>query len=269
VRRLEVVTLVVFANACGLVHYEPAAGDGGATDAGEPPPLPTGLFAHWKLDESTGTTAVESEQGFDGSLSGSPTWSPTEGQVAGALAFNGTSGAVAACSLDDCSNALDDLAAMTVTAWIRPNSMGQNGTARIALKGASDSSTGWRIEFNGTNAIQFSIRGDTSDASFTTIDDAIQMTPTAWQHLAVTWDGVSTPAGIRIFIDGVESSYANTDQDGGSMAISDAADPLVIGNSGPAGNRAFDGLIDDVRIYSRVLSASEVQNLYRATCGGC
>lgn len=56
--------------------------------------LETGLVGHWKLNESSGPTAVDSSSsGNNGTFTNSPT--PTTGQVAGALEFSGDTGATA------------------------------------------------------------------------------------------------------------------------------------------------------------------------------
>ena len=75
-----------------------------------------------------------------------------------------------------------------------------------------------------------------------------------WQHVAITYDGSRTSHGIKIYIDGqLEPQQVNHDflnQDFGA-----AEQPVRIGG----GSHDFSGSIDDVRLYDRNLSASEVQ----------
>ena len=75
-----------------------------------------------------------------------------------------------------------------------------------------------------------------------------------WQHFAITYDGSRTSHGIKIYIDGqLEQRQVNHDflnQDSGA-----AEQPVRIGG----GSHDFSGAIDDVRLYDRNLSASEVQ----------
>jgi len=80
-----------------------------------------------------------------------------------------------------------------------------------------------------------------------------------WQHIAVTWDGTNQGTGIHIYTDGIEQAYQETGNDG--TGVSDVGVPLTIGNRNE-NDRTFDGLIDDVRIYNRVITASEVWSLY-------
>jgi len=71
----------------------------------------------------------------------------------------------------------------------------------------------------------------------------------AWSHLAATYDG----AVARLFVNGTEvASRPQT----GSMTVS--ADPLTIGGNTYSGQN-WSGLIDEVRIYNRALSSTEIQ----------
>ena len=70
-----------------------------------------------------------------------------------------------------------------------------------------------------------------------------------WQHLAATYDGTVA----RYYVDGVEVAARATS---GSVGTSNV---WRIGAYGGTPGGFFDGLVDDVRIYNRALSAGEVQ----------
>lgn len=79
-----------------------------------------------------------------------------------------------------------------------------------------------------------------------------------WQHVVITHDSSTTNAPI-FYINGV---YVTTSGWSASGTVkSDALALMCIGN-GINGDRAFDGLIDDVRVYNRALSAGEITALY-------
>ena len=76
-----------------------------------------------------------------------------------------------------------------------------------------------------------------------------------WVHLLATYDGTRTAASIQLYIDGVRADHkANLDGINQSFA---SDEPVRIG----AGNSNFHGLVDDVRIYDRVIESAEVTSL--------
>ena len=137
---------------------------------------------------------------------------------------------------------------MTVAAWINPASAGTADAGRIVDKGD------WFFRLTRDLSLRF-------DASqYAAKGSADLIAANTWQHVAATWDGSRDAAHIHIYIDGVPSD---------SVAISgvgpprrDSSSPFVIGNRSD-GARGFDGGIDDVRVYGRVLSASEIHTLAR------
>ena len=70
-----------------------------------------------------------------------------------------------------------------------------------------------------------------------------------WTHLAVTFDGTS----LRLYVNG---NLEQTTAVSGAMSGSDG--PLRIGGNA-VWDEWFDGLIDELRIYSRALSPTEIQ----------
>lgn len=81
-----------------------------------------------------------------------------------------------------------------------------------------------------------------------------------WHHAA----GVRDTGAVlnRIYLDGAQAgTTAITGSSSGSL---DNSDPFLIGayNSGSGPERFMDGLIEDVRQYSRALSADEILNIY-------
>mgnify|MGYP001980151636 CR=1 FL=1 len=75
------------------------------------------------------------------------------------------------------------------------------------------------------------------------------------------WDGGAAGAGASIYVDGQEVTNSRTD--GTGTLLSDAANTFNIGSRGGT-DAFFNGLIDDVRIYDRALSAEEIQALYQS-----
>jgi Concanavalin A-like lectin/glucanases superfamily len=78
--------------------------------------------------------------------------------------------------------------------------------------------------------------------------------PNRWSHIVLTYDGSVT----RIYANGSELSSVTTTGNEHSETFNN---PLRIGMSDPLESNYFMGLIDDVGLYNRVLSASEIQAL--------
>jgi TM2 domain-containing membrane protein YozV len=213
----------------------------------QPAPPPSGLVAAWGFNEGTGTTVADvSGNNNTGTITGA-TWS-TQGRFGGALTFNGTSNVVVVNS----APSLNLTAAMTVSAWVYPTAS-QSGWRTIVQRQvdayflhASNSAGALRPAgggtFNGTNTY---VGGPSAIAVNT------------WTHLAVTYDG----ATIRLFVNGTQ--VATTPQTG---SIETNTNPLRIG--GNTYGEYFQGRIDDVRIYSRALTATDIQSDMAVSVGG-
>lgn len=82
-----------------------------------------------------------------------------------------------------------------------------------------------------------------------------------WQNWAFTYDGSQAASGTKIYLNGANQSFT-TITNTLSGVINNAL-PLKIGTFGTSPNRYFNGLIEMVTIYKRVLSPKEVIGLYR------
>ena len=233
------------------------AGAGGATA--------TGPIAHWKLDDSVGTTAIDSEGGHDGTLVNSPTW--VAGRIGDALNFDGSNDYV-----DLTSDAeLDDVfvGGATVMAWIQPGGWGEAGYGRIFDKSSSPSSTndGWVIRMNVDNGgiINFG-QGFTGGRGWWAIPNG-SISLDTWQHIAVAYDSSSTANDPVIYVDGSPLLVTEKDTPSGDIR-SDAPIDLRLGNYAGGTTHTFDGIIDDARIYDRILGAAEIADIAGGGGGG-
>jgi hypothetical protein len=223
--------LLVFAvGALALVLILAAAGRSG----------PSGLVAAYGFDETSGaTTADLSGNGNTGTLVGATR--TTAGRFGGALSFDGTNDSV---NVPD-SASLDLTTGMTVEAWVQPDILAtkwrtvaakdQTGRLAYALYANRNTSRPWTEIYAGG-----AVRG----AAGTT-----QLPVAQWTHLATTYDG----AALRLYVNGTQvssTSYA------GSIVVSSGL--FRIGGNSIWGEW-FDGLIDEVRVYNRALSAEEIQ----------
>jgi len=210
-------------------------------------PIPSDkLFGYWKLDEMNGTTTTDNSDSDNiGTLVGDPSW--TVGRVNGALIFNGTSDYV---QISDSPKF--DMKDFSVAAWIKFKTSISN--ARIVTQQAA-TFDGWGLSIVAnriTPVAQLDISNPFSRG--TALNDD------TWHHVAMTRD---TAKGIvTVWVDGVAVGTQTT----ASTATYDVAAPITIGSNGGLWH-FFPGKIDDVRIYGRTLTATEILAMYRAEKG--
>src|SRR4030095_9400775 len=98
----------------------------------------------------------------------------------------------------------------------------------------------------------------TTDAIRLESEETLQ--PKRWYHLTLTYDGSRMAEGVDVYIDG---KPAEVEGGGGKLcsALNNAGkafkDPLRIGGGAGPENR-FQGLVDEVRLYGRILSPEEI-----------
>ena len=204
------------------------------------------LVGWWKLDEGSGTTALDSSgNGNDATFQGAPAWADN-GKFGKAVRFNGTSDYLAAPDSDSLDIKGDQL---SIAAWINRDVSG--GTRHVVRK-VGDSGTGAiymiRIQSETVRAIL-----NTGGADVT-VQGAAAPAVNQWVHLALVYDGTEA----RIYLDGKLDGTMSL-----SGAITESNNELRIGRGEPAGY--LQGMIDDVRLYNHALTETELQSAMTGT----
>ncbi len=143
-------------------------------------------------------------------------------------------------------------------AWVRP---GRNGVfgGIIAKMDEKGGYRGWDLWQNDRGFSVHVIQSWSDNAlKVTTKNNVVK--PGQWQHVFVTYDGSGTPGGIKIYVDGKEEKLrvdANTLKPDATIRTKAS---LRIGQRNH-GQVFDDGAVQDVRIYGRVLDASEVKRI--------
>ena len=198
-----------------------------------------GLVGWWKFDETNGTIAYDSSgNGYNGNLSGDPIWAT--GKIGGALSFDGTNKVIA-----NLPNLNNSSITITQSAWIKTES---TQPEQIIITKRIKDQYGWPTLMlsQGNGSIQM----DKSGVRSAVIGNS-QLDDNSW-HLIC---GIKDQNNYSIFVDG---SFLNSKVIDNTYHSSDI---IEFGYHGAWGI-SFTGLIDDVRIYNRALSAAEVQVLY-------
>lgn len=183
-----------------------------------------------------------SGSGLDGAIMGDPAF--VEGVVGMALDLDGD-GDYVDCGTNDVFNSINEN--LTASAWINIRTVPGSWRAVMA-KGEN----AWRISTNGESfGLHFGFSG--GDRGWQAANSATELTADEWHHVAATY---ALDPGATIYIDG----YADgSNPDTGGVQMNEM--PFMIGENPEATGRFFDGLIDEVVIYNRTLSAGEVMYL--------
>jgi len=188
------------------------------------------LIAHWTLDETEGTVAYDSAGVNDALLIGNIAWRPNGGQVNGALQLDGIDGcAVAGPALNPADGPF------SVFTWI---SGGLSGQVVLSQQGAAD----WLMsDTNGNLMTELMATGRSGNplCSQTIITDG------HWHRIGLVWDGMNR----SLYVDDIQVAEDTQEE----LASSNGG--LYIGTGKlMAPGTYFSGLIDDLRIYNRIVS---------------
>lgn len=200
-------------------------------------------LAHWKFDESTGSTAADSSgNGSDGTVYGNPTWRPSGGWFGGALDFDGRGDYVRVDRPVGFNFAPNSF---SVSAWIYPRETAGQYHAILEYDRNSANGNRFGLWLDTDGCVHFRVGQNTWQST-----DALRANQ--WYHVAATFEGASR--AMRIYVDGVLEATA-TNQKG---FVTPTQATLIIGARGTADDEYFNGLIDDIRVFNSLLSAEEI-----------
>jgi hypothetical protein len=205
-------------------------------------PTPTGLsalIAYYKFDEGHGSVSNNSgnlHSQTPANISG-PTWS-NNGKFGKALIFSGSS-SFASLTTNDAYNFTDDF---TISAWIKPANFG-NGNFGVILD-RSNGVNGFSFTLNGaSNSLRFRANGTNIDANANIISVDV------WQYVSVVHNG----SNLTFYVNGLPQGSSTL------SAITSAHNATCHLGNNSSTTAGFNGLIDEVKIYSSALDANQVK----------
>jgi hypothetical protein len=215
------------------------------------------LNGQWLMDEASGVTAADT-LGLHPAAWSSTGVSRTLGVAGNAVEVNGTSGV-----LTTSGPTLRTDGSYTVSAWVRPSALTKNGIAVSQFGGAVGGfNLGWSWS-DEYGAYLWSVRTSAADATGSALREAVDLFDRpavgVWTLLTAVYDAKT--GSLRLYVNGqAVAEIPNT-------SVWNAAGNLLIGR-GQASNVSFPqylaGAVDDVRVYSGVLSDQEIYNVYAA-----
>ena len=245
----------------------------------------SGLCNYWQLDEVSGTTATDSVAGNTGTYVnvsgdpvslGQPGAGPSDGFVglpadnkatqfvwnSGSNHLQSADGQVLGTPLTGTSFDINEpdggVTELTMTMWFKNNYNGEGYVAGFA----NGSSTG-RYVFStyspDDTSLKFYVKSANGNALASGILPVDLEGDYQWHHVAQVWDGAEKR--LRVYVDGVERYNGTNAAMSAELALPDG---FYLGRDVPGETRNLGGFIDEVGLYDRALSASEVYELYDA-----
>lgn len=218
-----------------------------------PPPIRMGGW--WPMDEVSGSTAHDVILSNHGTHVGSPAIVP--GKVGNALSF--TQGSYVEVPNSPTLN--PGTSDFSIDAWIRTTA-GVGYWPIVTKFEGWNPTVGWGLTLNSGGALQFRLNDGSSLGS---VVSGVFVNDGEWKHVAITVERNSS-TGIKFYVNGAHVWSGSSLSAPGSVSNSS---PMQIGGhvSGSA-VAYFEGEIDEVEYFPRLLSPGEIAALYQAGVAG-
>jgi hypothetical protein len=212
-----------------------------------PSPGPTGLIAAYEFAAGSGTAIVDSSGNNLNGTATSTAWT-TAGRYGNALSFNGSSSYV------NLGNplALQATGSMSWTAWVRATSTPADDGQIIAKSGGT---SGWQFKTSpdtGPHTFGIMISGSTGVVQrYSTTIRALN----TWYHVAAVYNAPART--LDIYVNGVLDNGALI----GTIPAAQTVPTTNVNIGRRSGGFYFGGILDDIRIYGRPLTADEIRTV--------
>ncbi len=250
-------------------------------------------LGYWRFDEATTSPPLNSvaNSGTLGSAADGyvvlDVGKGIPGIVGSALSFTNVGGVVGDChaKVDVAFSKALNPASFSVEFWLKPTTLGGDTTGAAIFSSLNPNGFGGAnrqgvvIYLTDTGLIQFRLGLNSGYAGALNSTSGALVTGT-WKHVVCTYDGTTQ----RIYINGVAAGTLATSAAGtgwlpnsqaitrlGGTVLNGSATyapvltrPAILGANSYAGNRGYDGLMDEVAVYGTVLTASKIAAHYQA-----
>lgn len=143
---------------------------------------------------------------------------------------------------------LQNLTVFTIEVWIKPSDIGGAGTTRITFRSGTGSVASFSLQISGATAGKLAFYAKNDAAGTKTVNNTGLTPANAWYHAV----GVANGSTLKLWINGVAGAAGNL-----VGPFSFTGDWQI---SAPSND--FGGLIDELRVYKRVLADWEIVALY-------
>jgi hypothetical protein len=153
-------------------------------------------------------------------------------------------------------SSLQTTGSLTVSAWVKADTPATTIGGAIVSKWLDPSGYSYALDVVNISGPRFGFELSADGAaSFVQTSSAVVATST-WYHVAGVYD--ATAQTMNLYVNGTLDSSSNS----APPSLYNTSQKVMIGNAQDSVTIPWSGTIDEVRIYNRPLSASEVQKLY-------
>lgn len=220
------------------------------------------LVAQWSLEAGTGTTTVDSVSSTAGTLGTGVTWSSdTSGAGSNwSASFPNTTAGHINTALNANDIGIAGTGAKTIVGWFKTSSQEQQMMFGYSPTNGLGAGADLRLGHDSDGFLRFEVSSGFALYNGATVDNG------SWNKVAVVIDANDTTDDVQFYLNG--SLFNPTSSNGrlidtaGTETQGAQFDSVLIGNGNPlSATQAWDGLIDEVRVYDSALSLTELNAL--------
>lgn len=225
---------------------------------------------YWKFDEQQGTSANNNNSTSDTGTISNALWKTNSVcKINGCLLFDGTGDVVTIATASDADVDFNGSQPFSMGAWVYPTSVQGSTTTKAAIIAKYDATTptrGYRLylendDTDSTGNFEIEIYDESTDQVITASSTVDGVTANTWYHVFFTFNGgVAGAAGdLKLYVNGTQfSNSANAS----FLGLEDVTADFTVGEYDAtdvaAADIGFTGYIDDVQIYSGLLTSDQV-----------
>ena len=231
------------------------------------PPIGGGLISLWGLNDGTGVIALDDTlSGHNGNVLNGGTFTTTASNcvLGGCIILDGLNDYISVSNnLTDFK--IDGISSFSFSFWLNPNSADIDSSYVISKPWNGNGEYNYLVIIYPDRTLQFAFGSSNGQYGFTTNPGVVPSN--TWTHVAFTIDSVTKVT--KLFINGSKIAEGVHSISNFTPVYGDSTLPLSLGTIYPYGSgwggitaHAFQGKLDEIYIYKRVLSDIEVARLY-------
>lgn len=215
--------------------------------------LRAGLVSYWKFDETSGTAYDATSTNALTNNNGTPFITGKISNAADLERASSQSFSIA----DGSQSGLDITGDVSFSFWVKPETVDFNTV--IAKFGASGNRSYRVLQADGGFYLDVINSSDTSaQGAWPTLG----LTAGNWYHIVITWKASTSKANL--YVNGAVQTEKTTS---GVTNLKNSTATFAVGSDSDLAANLGDGLVDEVGVWNRVLTTSEVSGLYGSGSG--